>query len=71
MENLDVKHYLGIYTTRLGIQEKGITNPSEQIIKFTKELVEILENMPMDAEIILKDNSFFDSKGNLLIKIPI
>lgn len=71
MGNLDVKHYLDIYTTRKEMQENGITNPSEQIKNFTKEFVEKLQAYSLDEEIILKDNgSFFDSKGNLIIKIP-
>lgn len=70
MENCNVKHYLDIYTVRKEMQEEGITNPRESIKKFTKEFVEILQNMPMDKEIVLKKSSFFDSKGNLIIKIP-
>lgn len=70
MENLDVKHYLDIYTMRKEMQEDGITNPSKEIKKFTKDFVEKLQNMPLNDEIILKDSSFFDSLGNLIIKIP-
>ena len=71
MGKLDVRHYLDIYTTRKEMQEKGITNPSEQIKKFTREFVEKLLTYSLDEEIILKDNgSFFDSKGNLIMKIP-
>lgn len=70
MKKLDVEHYLGIYTIRKHMQEEGITNPSEDIKKFVRELVEKLESMPLDEEIILKDSSFFDSSGNLIIKFP-
>ena len=71
MGKLDVRHYLDIYTTRIEMQEKGITSPSEQIKKFTREFVEKLLTYSLDEEIILKDNgSFFDSKGNLIMKIP-
>ncbi len=70
MNNL-VKHYLDIYTTRKEMQEKGITNPGEEIRKFTRDFVEKLKSLPLDEEIILKDNCFFDSNGNLLMKIPI
>ena len=71
MGKLDVRHYLDIYTTRKEMQEKGITNPSEQIKKFTREFVVKLLTYSLDEEIILKDNgSFFDSKGNLIMKIP-
>ncbi|HEY8935095.1 MAG TPA: hypothetical protein VIM65_07735 [Cyclobacteriaceae bacterium] len=71
MKNLDVKHYLDIYTTRKEMQEEGITNPSEQIKAFTRDFVEKLQSFPLDEEIILKDSSFFDSKGILIMKIPI
>jgi len=71
MKNLDVRHYLDIYTTRKEMQEKGITNPSEQIKKFTRDFVEKLQTYSLDEEIILNENgSFFDSKGNLIMKIP-
>ena len=71
MKNFDARHYLYIYTTRKKMQEIGITNPSEQIKKFTKDFVEKLQTYSLDEEIILKeDGSFFDSKGNLIMKIP-
>ncbi len=71
MKNLDVKHYLDIYTTRKEMQEKGITQPSEQLKKFTREFVEKLQTYSLDEEIILDENgSFFDSKGKLILKIP-
>jgi len=70
MKKLDVEHYLYVYTVRKEMQEKGVTNPSENIKKFTCEFVEILEKMPLDEEIILKESSFYDSKGRLLIKFP-
>ena len=68
---LDVKHYLYIYKKRMNMQDKGITNPSSEIKSFTKEFVEKLLNMPLDEEIKLKNNSFFDSKGNLIARIPV
>lgn len=71
MKKLDVRHYLDIYTMRKEMQEEGIINPSEEIKKFTKEFVEKLQNMPLDDEIILKDSSFLDSLGDLIMKIPI
>lgn len=71
MKNLDVRHYLDIYTTRKEMQEKGITQPSEQFRKFTNDFVEKLQTYSLDEEIILDEKgSFFDSKGNLIIKIP-
>jgi hypothetical protein len=71
MNNLNVEHYLDIYIMRKEMQEEGITNPSEDIKKFTRELVEVLEKMPLDEEIILEENGFYDNKGNLLITFPL
>jgi hypothetical protein len=68
---LDVEHYLGVYSLRKRMQEEGITNPSEQIKKFTRDFVEKLESLPLKEEIVLQDNSFYDSKGNFIMKIPI
>jgi len=65
--NLNVRHYIGIYTIRKRMQDEGITNPSEKIKKFTTDFVEKLKNIPLEEEIILKGNSFYDSKGNLII----
>jgi hypothetical protein len=71
MKNLDVRHYLDIYATRKEMQEKGITQPSEQYKKFTNDFVEKLQTYSLDEEIILDENgSFFDSKGNLILTIP-
>jgi len=67
---LDVEHYLGVYSVRKRMQEEGIINPSEQIKKFTRDFVEKLESLPLNEEIVLQDNSFYDSKGNLIMKIP-
>lgn len=70
MRNLNVKHYLDIYTTRKKMQEEGIINPKEEVQNFLKDFIEILQNMPLNEEIIMKDDSFLDSKGNHIIKIP-
>ena len=71
MNNLDAKHYLGIYNTRKEMQEKGIVHPSEEYKKFTREFVEILKTYSLDEEIYLdKNGSFFDSKGNFIMKTP-
>ena len=71
MKNLNVEHFLNIYSIRKEMQEKGITNPSKKIREFTKEFVEKLSKMQMEEKIILEDNTFFDSKRNLIIEIPI
>jgi hypothetical protein len=70
MKNQDVRHYLDIYITRKKMQEEGITNPSEQIKIFTRDFVEKLQSFSLDEEIILKDSSFYDSKGNFIMKVP-
>jgi len=70
MAKLDVEHYLGIYKFRQEMQEEGITNPSEDIKRFTRDFVEKLSKMRLDEEIILEKNSFFDSKKNLIIEFP-
>ncbi len=70
MGNLDVRHYLGIYQRRKKMQDKGVTNPSSEIKRFTREFVESLSKLPLGEEIKLKNHSFFDSKGNLIAKIP-
>ena len=70
MKNLDVQHYLDIYTVRKEMQELGITKPREEIKEFVKEFVDKLENLPLDMEIILEDNSFFNTDGFLIMKIP-
>ncbi len=70
MKNLDVKRYLNIFISRKTMQDEGATNPSEQIKKFTRDFVEKLQRFPLDEEIVLKGRSFFDSKGDLIIKIP-
>ncbi|MES1181752.1 MAG: hypothetical protein ABUL44_03060 [Flavobacterium sp.] len=69
--HLDVEHYLGVYSLRKRMQEEGITNPSEQIKKFTRDFVEKLQSLPLTQKIVVQDNSFYDDKGNLIMKIPI
>jgi hypothetical protein len=71
MKNLDVAHFLNIYTNRKEMQDKGIIYPNKKTKEFTENFVEKLSKMPMNEEIILENNSFFDSKGNLIIEIPI
>lgn len=71
MKGLNVGHYLDIYSTRKEMQEKGITNPSEQIRAFTNDFVEKLKALPLDEEITLNNNAFYDSKGNLILKMPV
>ncbi|WP_133607242.1 hypothetical protein [Flavobacterium cheniae] len=70
MKNLNVEHFLNIYTVRKEMQELGITDPSKKIKEFTNKIVEQLSKMPLDEEIILDNNSFYDSKMNLIIEIP-
>jgi hypothetical protein len=70
MSKLDVRHFLDIYETRKDMQERGITNPPEEVKKFVREFVEKLQTYSLDEEIILKDSSFYDNKGHLIMKIP-
>lgn len=53
------------------MQEKGITNPPQEIKNFTKNFVDKLSELPLDEEIILRDSTFYDRKGNLIMKIPV
>ena len=71
MGNLDVKHYLFVYSVRLKMQENGVTNPPEAIKKFTQEFVEKLKTLPPDMEIVLENDTFFDNEGNLIMKFPV
>jgi len=52
------------------MQQKGVTKPHLEIVLFCKKFVDILFQMPPDEEIILRDSSFFDAKGQLIISIP-
>lgn len=52
MTNLNVEHFLNIYTIRKEMQDEGITNPSKKTKEFTKKFVEKLSKMPMDEEMI-------------------
>ena len=68
--NLTVEHYLDIYQTRLEMQEAGITKPNTEIRQFTREVVSKLSALPLDAEIRLTNDAFFDSDGNLIARFP-
>lgn len=70
MSELDVKHFLGIYRGRKEMQDLGITNPEDAIKEFTAEFVEKLSQMPLDEEVRIEGNSFFDSKGTIIATIP-
>ena len=60
MDNLNAQHYLGIYQTRLRMQEKGITNPSEEIKALVRTIVEKLSKLPSDEIIILDHHRLTD-----------
>ena len=70
MKKLDVQHFLGIYQIRQQMQERGITNPSDEIKTFTKDFVLKLSKMPLDEEVKIEGNSFVDSKGGIIATIP-
>ncbi|CAM1341639.1 hypothetical protein [Tenacibaculum amylolyticum] len=70
MKKLDVQHFLGIYQIRKRMQENGVTNPSNEVKKFTKDFVKKLSEMPLDEEVKIDGKSFIDSKGNIIATIP-
>ncbi len=68
---LDVKHYLGVYKTRMEMQNSGITNPSDEIKELTKTIVEKLSLIPLEEKIKLENGAMIDSKGNIIVTFPI
>ena len=64
-----VKDYLEIYTTRKRMYEESVINFNEQTQKFINQLIEKLQKFSPNEEIMLKDYSFVDSQGNLIIEI--
>lgn len=52
------------------MQERGITNPTNDIKKFTADFVQRLESLPLTEEISIRDRSFYDSSGNLIATVP-
>ena len=68
---MTVSHYLGAYQIRKGMQDDGVTSPSDDIKEFTAEFVEKLSKLPLDDEIIIEGYSFFDVNKNLIAKIPV
>ena len=71
MKKLDVAHFLAIYKIRMRMQKSGVTNPTEEVKRFTREFVTKLESMPRDKEVRIINKSFVDSDGNVIAKIPI
>jgi hypothetical protein len=51
MSDLTAEHYLGIYNGRLSMAERGIINPSDEAIKFARELVSGLTGLPSETKI--------------------
>ena len=70
MNELDIKYILGIYQVRLNMQEKGITNPTQEIKELTRTIVEKLSKLPIDKEIILENSVMKDSNGNVIVEFP-
>jgi len=70
MDDLNVKHYLGIYKTRMQMQNEGITNPSDEIKLLTKTIVEKLSQLPLNEKIELENGKMTDSKGNVIVVFP-
>ena len=44
MKNLNVEHFLNIYSVRKEMQEQGITDPSKKIKEFTNEIEKYLNS---------------------------
>lgn len=65
-----VEYYLDLYQTRLEMQEAGMTDPPTEIKQFTRAFVTALSALPLDAEIRLENDAFFDANGNLILKFP-
>lgn len=70
MNELDVGHFLGIYKTRLRMQEEGITNPAPEYKEITRTIVERLSKLPITEKITLDDNTLKDSRGNIIVTFP-
>ncbi|MEP3387073.1 MAG: hypothetical protein ABJO02_02740 [Reichenbachiella sp.] len=70
MSDLDVKHFLDVYRNRMKMQEAGITQPTDEVKKITRDIVEKLSAMPIDELIEIMDNSLVDSKGNVVAALP-
>ncbi|HYV90828.1 MAG TPA: hypothetical protein VE978_03560 [Chitinophagales bacterium] len=70
MSDLNVQHYLGIYRTRLKMQEEGITNPTQEFKEITRTIVDKLSKLPLDEKIILDDHKMKDSRGNVIAEFP-
>ena len=67
---MDVKHYLGIYKTRMEMQNSGITKPTPEIKKIVKIIVEKLSLLPLDEKIELDNGKMIDQKGNVIVTFP-
>lgn len=67
MSKLNVKHFLNIYTTRMKMQEKGLTNPTQEIKDITRTLVQKLSDMPLEEELKFEGRSLIDSSGNVIV----
>jgi hypothetical protein len=70
MNNLDVEHFLSVYTDRLKMQEGGITHPTDDVKELTREIVKKLSEMPNNEPILVKNESLIDSKGNIIASLP-
>ena len=45
------EHYLGIYSIRLEMQDKGVTNPSDSVKAFTRRFVKRLRELDSSTQI--------------------
>lgn len=53
MSNLPASHYLGIYERRLSMSERGITQPTPQVVVGMKRLVAALRALKPEEAIAL------------------
>ncbi|MBA5792946.1 hypothetical protein H1R17_06255 [Flavobacterium sp. xlx-214] len=67
MKHLTIKHFLTIYTDRLKMQEEGITNPTSEMIIFTKKIIALLSTLPEDDIVKLTEMNLIDENGTVLI----
>ena len=68
--DLDVAHYLGVYQTRLKMQEEGITNASEEVHHWTRIFVQKLKSLPSEELIRIEGKYFLRENGDIIAKRP-
>ena len=71
MSRLPASHYLKIYRLRLGMAERGVTNPRPDAIRFMRQFIAALERMlPDDLVEVACDShywAFYNGKTRELL----